>query len=454
MPFSPDLQAVAPARSAMLRQLDHAPLLVIALAALTLAACGGSGAPSPTPSPPSTQTVLVPTATPEAGSLVGATEPSGELAFQHVEALAVDVGPRPAGSDAETEAASYITDQLRSYGYVVEEQTFEFTDEFGREASLRVTAPEAQPLGTSAFTGSTAGSVQAQLVFAGLGRPEDFPPGGLDGSVALLRRGEIYFIDKVRNAVAAGASAAAIFNDSASFFEGSLGAQGTIPVVSLSGEDGERLVALLERGPVEVSIETGPPLVLTSRNVVGRPDSGRCDTVAGAHFDSVPQAPGANDNASGTATVLEMARTVAARQMPGDHCFVLFGAEEIGLVGSRHFVEALDEAERQELDVMLNFDMTGVGEEWLVIGSPEFVDMASRLAAGAGIEAGVSEPPTNLTSDQQSFLNANLPAVWVHRVTDTLLHTPQDTADRVQPYQVAEAATIGLLILEEIESDF
>lgn len=434
----------------MLRQFGQAPLLIIALAALAFAACGGSAAPSPTPSPPSTQTALVPTATLEAGSFVGGIEPSGELAFQHVEALAVEIGPRPAGSDAETEAARYIADQLRSYGYVVEEQTFEFSDEFGREASIRVTAPEPQPLGTSAFTGSTAGSVQAELVYTGLGRPEDFPPEGLEGAVALLRRGEIYFIDKVRNAVAAGASAAIIFNDTAPFFEGSLGAQTTIPVVSLSGEDGERLVALLEQGPVEVSIETGPPLVRTSRNVVGRPAGDRCETVSGAHFDSAPEAPGANDNASGTATVLELARTVAARDMPGDHCFVLFGAEEIGLVGSRHFVEALDEAEREELDVMLNFDMTGVGEEWLVIGSPDFADMASLAAAGASIEARVSEPPNRLTSDHQSFLNANLPAVWVYRITDTLLHTPQDTADRVQPDSLEEAATIGLLLLEEI----
>ena len=434
----------------MLRRIDRtlAPLLV--LAALTLAACGGAPSPAPTPSPPPTPTVPAPTPTAVAGSFAGATEPSGELAFQHVETLAVDIGSRPAGSDAEIEAARYIGDQLRSYGYAVEEQTFQFTSELDRESSLQVLVPETQVLRSSAFTGSAVGHVEGKLVFAGLGRPEEFPPGGLQGGVVLLRRGELYFADKVRNAVEAGASAAVIFNDSPDFFEGSLGAEGAIPVVSISGDDGERLLALIEQASVEVSVEVGPLVEVTSRNVIARPASGRCETVSGGHFDSVPQAPGASDNASGTATVLELAHTVAARRLPGDHCFVLFGAEELGMLGSRHFVETMDEVERSELRVMLNFDMTGVGESWLLIGSPELVALADQAAGGVGIEATPSEQPLGLGSDHQSFLEAGLPAIWVFRVTDNLLHTPQDTADRVRPDHMEEAVTLGLLLLEEV----
>ena len=434
----------------MLRRFRVAPVLLLTLAALTLAACRGAEPPPLTPSPVPTPTALAPTPTVEAGSFVELYEPSGELAGPHVEALAVDIGPRPAGSDAEIEAGRYIAGQLRSYGYVVEEQTFEFTSETSRKASLRVTLPEPEEFRTGAFAGSAAGLVEGELVFAGLGRPGEFPPDGLQGAVALLRRGELYFIDKVRNAVEAGAGAAVIINDSPSFFAGSLGADSAIPVVSMSGEDGERLLGLLEQGPVEVSVEVGPAAALTSRNVIGRPPSDRCETVSGAHFDSVSQAAGASDNASGTATVLELARTVAARDLPGDHCFVLFGAEEIGLVGSRHFVQALDDVEREDLRAMLNFDMTGVGETWFLIGSPELMATLSEPAARAGIEAAQAEQPSGMGSDHQSFLSAGLPAIWVHRVTDTLLHTPQDTAGRVQPDQLEEAATLGLLLLEEL----
>jgi aminopeptidase YwaD len=432
----------------MLRRLSRALVLLLALAVLALAACGGAAPPAPTATAPPTLTAPTPTAV--AGSFIGPAQPSGELAFQHVKALAVDIGPRPAGSEAEIEAADYIADQLRSYGYVVEEQTFGFELEAGREASLHVTAPEPQDLKSSAFTGSATGHVEGKLVSAGLGRPEEFPPGGLQGGIALLQRGEIYFADKVRNAVQAGASAAIIFNDSPDFFEGALGVEGAIPVVSVSGDDGQRLLTLLEQGPVEIAVEIGPPLEATSRNVIGRPADGHCETISGGHFDSVPQAPGANDNASGAATVLELARTVAALHLPGDHCFVLFGAEELGLLGSRHFVETLDEAARHDLRAMLNFDMTGVGESWLLIGSPELVALAAQAATGAGIEARPSEQPQGMGSDHQSFLNAGIPAIWVFRVTDTLLHTPQDTADRVQPQQMEEAATLGLLLLEKL----
>jgi hypothetical protein len=183
----------------MLRQLRHTPLLLLTLIALALVACGDDGSPSATPTLEPTRTAPVPTATAtaSAGSFIE-VEPSGELAFEHVEALAVDIGPRPAGSDAEMEAARYIGDQLRSYGYVVEEQTFEFTSELSREASLEVTVPGPQDLVASAFTGSGADRVEGELVFAGLGRPEEFPSEGLQGGVALLRRGELYFGDKAQ----------------------------------------------------------------------------------------------------------------------------------------------------------------------------------------------------------------------------------------------------------------
>ena len=439
----------------MLRRLKRAPLFLLVLATLAAAACGGSTptAPRPSLSPTLSPTLTPPTPTiaPETGSFTTAAEPSGDLAFQHVKALSIDIGPRPAGSEADAEAAAYIEDQLKSYGYVVEEQDFQFTSELGREASFKVTAPGAEEVQASAFSGSADGRAEGSLVFAGLGRPEDFPSGGLQGGIALLQRGELYFADKVRNAAEAGASAAVIFNNEPDFFEGSLGGEGAIPVISTSGADGQRLVTQLQQQPVEVSLEVGPPVLRASRNVIGRPASGRCETISGGHFDSVPQAPGASDNASGTATVLELARTVAARHLPGDHCFVLFGAEELGLVGSQRFVQSLDEAERQELRAMLNFDMTGVGESWLLIGSPELVTPAAEDAAAAGIEADVSEQPGGLGSDHQSFLNAGLPAIWFFRITDNLLHTPQDTADRVQPDQMEEAVTMALLLLEELQ---
>ncbi|MFI8941096.1 M28 family metallopeptidase [Streptomyces syringium] len=82
---------------------------------------------------------------------------------------------------------------------------------------------------------------------------------------------------------------------------------------------------------------------------------------AGSHLDSVGSGPGINDNGSGSAAVLETALTVAREgYKPDKHLrFAWWGAEELGLVGSRHYVNNLPGTERAKIDAYLNFDMIG-----------------------------------------------------------------------------------------------
>ena len=80
----------------------------------------------------------------------------------------------------------------------------------------------------------------------------------------------------------------------------------------------------------------------TAYNVIAKPKgAASCDTVSGGHYDSVPVTGGADDNAAGTASVLELARVVAAMKLTARHCFALFSAEEFGLFGSKAYVEQL-----------------------------------------------------------------------------------------------------------------
>ena len=91
--------------------------------------------------------------------------------------------------------------------------------------------------------------------------------------------------------------------------------------------------------------------------------------VIGAHYDHIGTVPmkdgdgianGANDNASGTTTVLELARYFGQRGAPGRSLiFAFFSAEERGLLGSKHLARVLHE-EGLNLYTMLNFEMTGV----------------------------------------------------------------------------------------------
>jgi aminopeptidase YwaD len=229
----------------------------------------------------------------------------------------------------------------------------------------------------------------------------------------------------------------------------------SVPVVGISMAEGEDLLDALEIGPVTASMTVGSLSDTTSFNVVAEPPGEDCETVTGGHYDSVQVAPGASDNASGTATVLEIAAVLAHNGEMGSNCFVLFGSEEVGLVGSAYYVSQLTSEERDRIKAMLNLDMVGVGEEgWWLIGDSELQERTAAIAEDLGIADAV--PSTlirGLSSDHASFVQVGIPTIMFHRWEDPLLHTPQDVVDRVKPQYLEEAARMGIALLESLSTD-
>jgi Zn-dependent M28 family amino/carboxypeptidase len=86
--------------------------------------------------------------------------------------------------------------------------------------------------------------------------------------------------------------------------------------------------------------------------------------VVGAHLDSVVPGPGINDNGSGSATILEVARQLAKFKTTNRVRFAWWGAEELNLIGSTNYVNGLSPAQKDAIALNLNFDM---------VGSPNFV---------------------------------------------------------------------------------
>jgi aminopeptidase S len=138
--------------------------------------------------------------------------------------------------------------------------------------------------------------------------------------------------------------------------------------------------------------------------------------MAGGHLDSVTEGPGINDNGSGSAGLLEVALTVASQGLqPQRHLrFGWWGAEELGLLGSSHYVENLPEAERQQIGAYLNFDMIGSPNAGYFVysaqgeaeGSQELEDLLE-----AGFQAkGVTTELTSVggRSDHAAFSNAGI----------------------------------------------
>ena len=369
----------------------------------------------------------------------------------------MEIGSRPSGSEVEASAADYIGDQLAGYGYEVNTPSFTYDYLSDAEAGVEILSPEArrlegsslQPVGDLPVPAGP--EIEGILIATGLGREQDFPPGSA-GKVVLIERGELTFGEKVSNAAAAGATAAIIYNNEPGAFTGLSAQPFHIITVTISQEEGLALLDLLAQDAVRVRVVS--ELVreeADSQNVVARPPAGDCRVIVGGHYDSVAAGPGANDNASGTATVLEMARVLAADGEFDDVCFVLFGAEEAGLIGSREFVDSLSADERQGIEGMLNFDMVGVGTSWLLAGSLELRDLATVEADRLGLVYEVSDgPPAGLGSDHSSFIQRGIPAIFFHRLGDPHYHTAEDQAEFVQEERLAQVGEVGMSVIEAL----
>lgn len=451
--------------------------LLAFLAALLLAACAPAKAAPPaldsasalakaqTAAPPAgIAEVLAASSLDPAHRPAPAAEPvqfSGEAALAHVRQLSDTIGPRAAGSPGADAGADYIAQAFATYGYRVERQPFTFPRFEERQVRLTVGEDE---ITAHALVYSAPGNVSGPLVAAGYGAPADFPPSVADG-VALIERGaNITFKDKAEAAARAGARAAIIFNSASTGFTGSLQVPASIPVVAISGADSRRLREQLAAGPLEARLVVDAAVEerQTANVVASLPGSGDRTVVVGAHYDSVPISPGANDNASGTATMLELARVfapelqaqrvdAAASQPPRATIrFVAFGAEELGLLGSDHYLQQLSPDERAHTAAMFNFDMVGVGDELLVGGDGTLAERSRGLAAGAGETVGQLNGDFVGRSDQAPFLAAGIPAVFFYVSDDPHYHTPGDVAGNVSAERLAEVGTLAAELIREV----
>lgn len=187
-----------------------------------------------------------------------------------------------------------------------------------------------------------------------------------------------------------------------------------------------------------------------AHNIIGFLNNGADHTiVVGAHYDHLGMGTqggslnslahgkihqGADDNASGVAGLLEMARHFAQNDEtePYNILFIAFSAEELGLLGSRHFVEE-PTLPLQDLHFMLNFDMIGRYDQQLaVIGygtSPSWPSIFDRVdSRGLRIHRGHDGSGG---SDQTSFYRKDIPVLFFHTGGHPEYHRPGDTPDKI-----------------------
>ncbi|MBI2304949.1 MAG: M28 family peptidase [Chloroflexi bacterium] len=375
---------------------------------------------------------------------------SGEDAYRLVQALAVKVGSRPAGSEAVKEASIYIAQQFQDGGYQVQKQGFSFRQYLDEGAEATVLSSPPKELHPNTLFYSLGGEGEGEVVAAGIGEDKDTQ--GVKGKIALVERGVLRFSEKVENAARAGAVAVIVYNNQAGNFRGSLGSLSRIPAVALSQEEGEALLSALGQSPVRVRlvvkghIQEGEGLNVIAKKDVTKP----CRWLLGAHYDSVAAGPGANDNASGVAVVLEVARRAAFAPWASGLCFVAFDVEELGLFGSRHYVDSLSPRERQAMEVMVNLDMVGVGDSWGLAGTSEMVALGQAVAEEWRVAAQEFRLAPELSSDHASFQAASIPVLFIHLREDPRYHTAEDKAEYVRPEHLQTAGRIALGVVERL----
>jgi formylmethanofuran dehydrogenase subunit D len=262
---------------------------------------------------------------------------------------------------------------------------------------------------------------------------------------------------EIKNAKDKGAKALIFFNssglpDQIKFDPKDKSETAPIPVMYLSSSAKTRYMNdLSEAYDIKIKIETGPK-TRQANNVVAYIDNGSDKTIIlGAHFDHLGYGEdgnsmmrtgekmihnGADDNASGTAALIELAKLIKKTKAPkNNYLFVAFSGEELGLYGSKYFVEnptiSLD-----KVNYMVNMDMVG-----------RLNDSSKTITVGGfgtspswnGVLNGAKKPGLNVKfdssgtgpSDHTSFYRKNIPVLFFFTGLHSDYHRPSDDANKI-----------------------
>ena len=306
-------------------------------------------------------------------------------------------GNRAPSTTGSLQAGQYLIAQLEAAGYLPTIQEFDYSvfseaspPVFEQVAPLMAVYPPNDTGGFMTSYYSGPGDVVASVQPVGVVIPisADSPPDTsssgcepeafadfVPGKIALLQRGTCYFLDKVANAEAAGAVGVILFNEGQTnrtdaFVVPVATGPLSIPVVFANYRIAEALYQQIQNGQdVRVHLKVDAVFdFMTTFNVLAETTGGDAahTVLIGAHHDSVAEGPGINDNGTGVAALLELARLVAeSGRIPRNQIrFAFWGAEEEGLLGSEFYVDNLSPEELAKISLYLNVDM---------IGSPNFI---------------------------------------------------------------------------------
>jgi len=417
-----------------------------------------------------------------------------DLAYDIVESLTTEIGPRLAGSEAEARARDWgaaLGEELGFDRVSVEGFTMPYWERGA--LSIAMTAPYEMPLAGTALGGSGTGEVSGEIVYfrnvEALMEAED---GSLDGRIAFIdgdamvpsQTGAGYGPANQRRRIGwqhaerAGAGALvvrSVGSDSHRFPHTGMmsamdGAWADIPVIAVSNPDADHLRRLHRNGEaigLSVNSEAGWHGEVTSGNVVmdliGRENPEEI-VLIGGHLDSWDLGTGAVDDGAGVAITTAAAKLIADLPERPRRTIrvVMFGAEEVGLLGA--FAYADQHADELANHVLATESDFGARTIWQLSSNVSdegtaVVDDIGRLIAPLGIIRGGSDVPGG-GPDIIPMAQRGVPTVRLEQNGSDyfdLHHTPDDTLDKIDPDELAQnvAAYAALVYLAaETDADF
>ena len=371
---------------------------------------------------------------------------------------------REAGTPTEEKAASLIREELKSFGMESMLSEFTFNTWEIRKAELTVTEPYNKTYQVTGYQrcGSTAGEgVEAEFLYVENG--DDISLSHAAGKIVMVN--EIVRKDMYLKLLKAGAAGfVSISGSPTDTGEDRIPRAAAIPqkvYEALNEKERIQGVGIHYLDAVEMVTEGAKKVRLTllqeevtrtSRNVEARiQGSDHADEILTltAHYDSVPDGPGAYDNMAGAAIIMEVCRYLKEHQPRRTVEFVWFGAEEKGLLGSRHYIK-MHEHELGKHRFNMNVDLAGQLVGGNVIGvtaDPSVCSMLTYLAAETGI--GMTTKNQIWGSDSNTFAWKGIPAMTLNR-DGFGMHTHYDTVDLLSAWSLERSARLLAHIAENL----
>lgn len=210
---------------------------------------------------------------------------------------------------------------------------------------------------------------------------------------------------------------------------------------------------------IKVDLKSKLEKKFTTQNIAGYIEGDNQDSliVIMAHYDHFGKMgsalfPGANDNASGTAMLLSLARYYSENTPSYNIVFIAFGGEEIGLLGSNYFVEN-PLFDLSKVKFLLNFDLAGTGDEGIQVvnGSVyrDKFDQLSNINEEQELLPQVKIRGSACNSDHCAFDEVGIPGFYIYTLGGTRAY--HDVYDRFETLPFTEFEDYYTLMVEFLE---